>query len=72
MLTLEAILMATKQMTAYGETPAPTSGRVPRRRSNRGQVPEYTHNGIATREWDDELKVYRHRQVGSMVGPTKP
>jgi hypothetical protein len=58
MLTLEAILKTTRQMTAYGEhgIAAPRDRQVPRiRNSDQGPV-----DGMPVRKWDDEKKAYVH------------
>ncbi|MCZ7861844.1 hypothetical protein O9X98_10695 [Agrobacterium salinitolerans] len=60
MLTLEAILKTTRQMTAYGEVPGAASARNTLARDYIGNPPQ-ANPGLHAREWDDELKVYRHR-----------
>lgn len=60
MLTLQAILKTTRQMTAYGEVPGAASARnTPARDYTRD--PPKADPGLQAREWDDELEVYRHR-----------
>ena len=67
MLTLDAILKATRQMTSYGESG--TRGamdHLPDRVQGKPKTREVdvcpdgeSHEETSKRRWDDELKVYR-------------
>jgi hypothetical protein len=56
MLTLEAILKTTRQMTAYGEHGIPALHN--HSRTGNGNAERGTTEEWPTRKWDDENKVY--------------
>ncbi|MCS4089639.1 hypothetical protein [Rhizobium sp. BK176] len=56
MLTLEAILKTTRQMTAYGEHGLPSLRD--RSRADNGNAERVDVEGSPTRKWDDEKNVY--------------